>query len=65
MAAPAARPPTSGAWSWSAFAIQLLDNVSAAAHKARGLLDQSFLSTLVVDVRLHEEPAHMGLCQLY
>ena len=46
-------------------AIQLLDDVSAAAHRARKLLDQSLFSTLVIDVRLHETPAHVGLRQLY
>ena len=45
-----------------AFAIQFLDDVSAAAHKARRLLHQSFLSTLVLNVCLHQEPAHVSLC---
>ena len=44
-----------------ALAIQLLDDVSAAAHKARRLLDQPLFPTLVIDVRLHEKPAHVGL----
>ena len=39
-----------------ALAIQILNDVSAAAHKARRLLDKSLFSTLVIDVRLHEEP---------
>ena len=46
-------------------AIQLLNDVSAAAHEARRLLHQSLLTTFVVDVCLHREPTHVGLCQLH
>ena len=48
-----------------ALTIQLLDDVSAAAHESCGLLHQSHFSTLVVDVRLHEESAHVSLRQLH
>ena len=47
-----------------AFAIEFLDDVSAAAHKARRLLHQSFLTAFVLNVGLHQEPAHVGLSQL-
>ena len=41
-----------------ALAIQLLDDVPTAAHEARRLLDPSILTPSVVNVRLHDEPAH-------
>ena len=47
-----------------AFAIEFLDDVSAATHKARRLFHQSFLTALVLDVGLHQEPAHVSLSQL-
>ncbi len=48
-----------------ALAIQLVDDVSAATHKACRLLDQSLFSTLVINVRLHKKTTHAGLRQLY
>ena len=47
-----------------ALAIQLLDDVLAAAHKACTLLAQSLFSTIVINMRLQQKPAHMGLRQL-
>ena len=47
-----------------ALAIQLLNDV-LATDKARRLLHQSLFTTLVVDVCLHEEPTHVGVCQLH
>ena len=48
-----------------AFAIQLLDDVSAAGHEPCRFLHQSLFSTLVIDVRFPKKPAHVGLRQLH
>ena len=48
-----------------AFAIQFLNDLSTAAHKARRLLDQSLFTASMINVSLHEESAHVRLCHLH